>query len=456
MSAEAKPAKPNIIFIMADDLGYKELGCYGQKKIKTPNIDLLADQGMKFTDYYTGSAVCAPARCNLMTGKHGGHAYIRDNLPAGGRFAGQHPLPAGTETIATILKKQGYTTGAFGKWGLGPVNSTGDPAEMGFDKFFGYICQAHAHNLYPTYLVDNKKQIPLEGNTRGLTGKHYGPQVIADQMLKFVNDNKDKPFFLYYPTVLPHLALQAPQEDIDRYKGKWPEEPYTGRSYLPHPTPKSCYAAMITFIDTQVGRLMKLLKDNGLDKNTLVFFTSDNGTTHLKQVDYDFFESVKPLRGLKGTLYEGGIRMPMIARWPGKIKPGTTTHHLAAHYDMIATLADLTNAQAPKDTDGISFIPTLMSKPKAQKNHEYLFWDFKGYGGQIAVRMGKWKAIKRGLVKNPNAKLELYDLDNDIAESKDLAQQKPDIAAKLEKIMINARTKPIIEKFKFGKYKDSR
>ena len=447
--------KPNIVFIMCDDLGYQEVGCYGQTKIKTPNIDRFAAEGMKFTDYYTGSAVCAPARCVLMTGKHGGHAYIRDNGEVGNwdSFNGQTPLPEGTETIASVLKQQGYATAVFGKWGLGGVNSSGDPLNLGFDRFFGYNCQRHAHNLYPKYLIDNKERRFLEGNTRDLTGVDYAPRVIADEMLNFIRQNKDQPFFVYYPTVLPHLALQAPQEDIDAYKGQWPEEPYTGKSYLPHPTPRSCYAAMITFIDKQVGRLMTLLSEQGLDNNTLVFFTSDNGTTHLKeQVDYEFFKSVGPLRGLKGSLYEGGIRVPMIARWPGKIRPGTISAGLFAHYDVLATLADAANQKTPPRTDGISFLPTLLSQPGRQKAHDYLFWDFAGYGGQLAVRMGKWKGIKRNLQKNPKALLELYNLTDDISEQHNVADKYPDIAEQIEAIMLSARTRPELEQFQFGTY----
>jgi len=456
LSFAAKEGKrPNIIFIMADDLGYQELGCYGQKKIKTPNIDRLASEGMMFTDYYTGSAVCAPARCNLMTGMHGGHAYVRDNGEVGGwdTFNGQTPLPSGTETIATVLKRQGYTTGAFGKWGLGRVDSTGDPLNLGFDHFVGYNCQRHAHNLYPNFLVNDKNKMPLEGNTRGLTGKQYAPQVIADQMLDFVRENADKPFFVYYPTVLPHLALQVPDEELIPYKDQWEETPYTGKSYQPHPTPRACYAAMISFLDKQVGRLMQLLKELDLDDNTIVFFTSDNGTTYLKdQVDYEFFESVGPLRGLKGSLYEGGIRVPMIARWPGRIKPGTATHLIAAHYDVLETLADITDAKVTAKTDGISMLPTLLSEPSKQQKHEYLFWDFAGYGGQLAVRMGRWKGIKREIRKDPQAKLELYDLKNDISEANNVVKDHPDIAAKMEKIMLQARIKPENEGFQFGVY----
>lgn len=448
----------SIIFIMADDLGYQELGCYGQKKIKTPHIDRLAEEGMHFRQYYTGSAVCAPARCNLMTGKHGGHAYVRNNTEIGGwdSFRGQLPLPAETVTIAGLLKQQGYVTGAFGKWGLGEVGSTGDPLNQGFDRFVGYNCQRHAHNLYPKFLISSPKaneKIILEGNTRGLTGKHYAPQVIADEMLKFIRENKDKPFFVYYPTVIPHLALQVPEEDLNQYKNKWPETPYKGKSYLPHPTPKACYAAMISFMDRQVGRIMKLLKELSLDDNTVVFFTSDNGTTFLKdQVDYEFFNSVGPLRGLKGSLYEGGIRVPMVVRWPGKIKAGTVSNHLAAHYDALAALADIAGAKAPKDTDGISFVPTLLSQPAQQKKHSYLFWDFAGYGGQLAVRMDKWKGIKRDLRKNPDAPLELYDLENDISEKNNVAEEYPKVVARIEKIMLEARSRPITKKFQFGRY----
>jgi len=457
VSARSSKDKANIIFIMADDLGYKELGCYGQQKIQTPNIDKLAAEGMRFTDYYTGSAVCAPARCTLMTGKHGGHAYIRDNSEVGGwdSFRGQIPLPAEALTVAELLKQQGYVTGAFGKWGLGEVGSTGDPLNQGFDRFFGYNCQRHAHNLYPTFLVSDRGKVTLEGNTRGLTGEKYAPQMIADEMLKFIRENRDRRFFVYYPTVIPHLALQVPEEDLSQYKGKWPETPYEGKSYLAHPTPRACYAAMISFMDRQVGRIVKLLKDLNLDDNTAVFFTSDNGTTYLKdQVDYEFFDSVGPLRGLKGSLYEGGIRVPMIVRWPGKTRAGSTSGHIAAHYDILATLLEIAGAKTPGDTDGTSFVPTLLSEPNRQRRPDYLFWDFAGYGGQLAVRMGKWKGIRNNVSKDQDSLLELYDLENDISEANDVAEKYPDVAAKIAKIMVEARSRPAIEKFRFGRYPD--
>ena len=286
-------ARPNIVLIMADDLGYAELGCYGQKKIATPHIDQLAAEGMRFTQFYTGSPVCGPARCTLMTGMHAGHAFVRSNYEIGTweSSCGQLPLPKSTVTLSSLFKKAGYATGAFGKWGLGSVGSSGDPLQNGFDCFFGYNCQRHAHNLYPRFLIDNDKHRVLTGNTRSATGEQFAPQVIADEMLKFVRKNKDQPFFLYYPMVLPHLALQAPEEDIARYRAnQWPETPYEGDRYQHHPTPRACYAAMISFADKQVGRLMALLKELDLDENTIVLFTSDNGTTMLKdEVDYEFF-----------------------------------------------------------------------------------------------------------------------------------------------------------------------
>ncbi|MHC4435513.1 MAG: arylsulfatase [Planctomycetota bacterium] len=392
-----------------------------------------------------------------MTGKHGGHAYVRNNSDVGTResFRGQLPLPAGTATVARVLKKRGYVTGAFGKWGLGEVGSTGDPINQGFNRFFGYNCHYHAHNLFPKYLVSDRGKVTLEGNTRGLTGQTYGPQVIADELLKFIRENKNTPFFVYYPTVLPHLALQVPEKDLKQYKGKWPETPYEKGSYLPHPTPRACYAAMISFMDRQVGRVMKLLDELELDDNTVVFFTSDNGTTYLKeQVDYEFFDSVGPLRGLKGSLYEGGIRVPMVVRWPGRIRPGSKSAHAAAHYDILATLAEIAGAGAPNETDGTSFVPTLLSRRRGQKRAEYLFWDFAGYGGQLAVRMGKWKGIKQNVRKNPDAPVELYDLENDISESRNVAKDHPAVAARIEEIMLEARAQPVNKKFEFGRYSD--
>ena len=450
--------KPNIVLIMADDLGWQEIGVMGQKKIRTPNIDNLATKGMRFNQFYSGSAVCAPSRCNLITGKHGGHAYIRNNREIknkGDIFGGQLPLPEGEIGLAKILKSVGYTTGCFGKWGLGAVGTTGDPLNQGFDRFYGYNCQRHAHNLYPKYLVNDQENELLPGNTRSNTGEIYAPQRIADEMLEFVSKNKKQPFFLYYPTVLPHLPLQAPKEDIEEYKGLWPETPYNGRSYQPHPTPRACYAAMISFLDKQIGRLMALLKNLNLDRNTIVMFTSDNGSTHLRsQVDYDFFDSVGPLRGLKGSLYEGGIRVPFIAHWPGKIRSDQQSDHLAANYDLLATIAEIIDVQTTMDTDGTSFLPLLLGKTEDQKIPPYLFWDFAGYGGQMAVRMGKWKGLKRDLRKKDKVTLELYNLEEDIGETNNVTSQHPEIAAKIEQIILRERVMPTTKEFQFGTYAD--
>ena len=450
------PQKPNIIFIMADDLGYGELGCYGQKYIQTPNIDRLAEQGMRFTDFYSSSAVCAPARCSLMTGKHGGHAYVRNNYEIGEwqSFRGQLPLPKKSVTIASVLKQQGYKTGCFGKWGLGEPGSSGDPLKQGFDHFYGYNCQRHAHNLYPRYLIRDDEKEMLEGNDRGLSGKQYAPQLIAEEMLKFVNENKNNPFFLYYPTVIPHLPLQVPEQELEQYDGKWIETPYNGKSYTPHTKPRAAYAGMISFIDKQVGRLLNLLKELGLESNTIVFFTSDNGTTHLEeQVDYNFFNSVSGLRGLKGSLYEGGIRVPMIVRWPGKIIAGSISNLPAVGYDMLATIADIADTDTLEQTDGNSILPTLLGEPNKQRKSDYLFWDFAGYGKQIAVRMDNWKGIKTNIKNKKDVPWELYDLKNDPGEKNNVAADYPDIVVRLDKIMLDARTMPQIEKFSFGKYK---
>jgi len=449
--------RPNIILIVADDLGYRELGCYGQEKIETPHIDSLSAEGIRFTQHYAGAPVCAPARCTIMTGKHGGHAPIRDNLEIrksiwNDRFGGQYPLPLGVATVAELLQKAGYATGAFGKWGLGGVGTTGDPVRRGFDHFFGYNCQRHAHNYYPRYLVSDDRRVFLEGNTRSITGRTYAPQLIADAALSFIRNNKEGPFFLYYATIIPHLPLQVPDDFLARYKGRWPETPYNGRSYLPNPTPRATYAAMITFMDFQVGRILSLLDELRIAEQTLVLFTSDNGTTYLKgQVDYEFFKSVGNLRGLKGSVYEGGIRVPLIARWKGKVQPGRTSTLLCAHYDLLATILDAAGLPIPPDTDGISYLPTLLGS-KTQTEHDYLFWDFAGYGGQLAVRMGKWKGVKRNLIKNPKSPLELYNLEEDESETRNVAKEYPEVTKKIEKIMLEARSKPAEPKFRFGIY----
>jgi arylsulfatase len=433
--ADDSSRRPNIVLILADDLGYGELGCYGQKKIRTPHLDRLAANGLRFTQFYAGNAVCAPSRCVLMTGKHAGHAFVRDNRTVGRE--GQYPIPADSVTIAKVLRSKGYATGAMGKWGLGPPGSEGDPTKQGFDLFFGYNCQGHAHNHYPTYLWRNDKHVELEGNTGGDTGKQYSHDLFEAEALRFIRANKDRPFFLYVPFTVPHLALQVPEDSLAEYAGKWEDPPYKGgKGYRPHPRPRAAYAAMITRLDRSVGRIVALLDELGLGRQTLVCFSSDNGPTHDGGggSDSEFFESAGPLRGLKGSLYEGGIRVPFIARRTGTIQPGTTSELPCAFCDLLPTFCEIAGAEATKDTDGISFLPTLLGKG-GQKRHPFLYWEFPSYGGQQAVRMGAWKGIRRGLSKGV-IKTELYNLARDLGEKTDVAADHPEIVAQVERIMV--------------------
>ena len=454
----SKTSKPNIVYIMADDLGYAELGCYGQTNIKTPCIDRLADEGMRFTQHYSGSAVCAPSRCVLMTGRHTGHAYIRgnDELPERGdvwgdpKLEGQRPLLPDTVTLGHVLQQAGYVTAAMGKWGLGGPGTTGAPNRQGFDLFYGYLCQREAHNFYPTHLWHNDRKELLEGNVRGnVTGEHYSHDLIVEQALRFIRENRDRPFFLYLPFTIPHLALQVPDDSLAEYDGAFPEKPYDGkRGYQPHPTPRAAYAAMVSRMDRDVGQIVDLLKELGLSENTLVIFTSDNGPTiKVGGADSDFFQSAGPLRGLKMSLYEGGIRVPMIARWPGKVQPGTQTDHLSAFWDVLPTLAEVAGAKSPDEIDGVSFAPTLLGGPN-QTQHEYLYWE---YGRMQAVRLGKWKAVRPNAKKNPDAPVQLFDLQTDIGETTDLAAENPDIALKTQQIMRDARTDSPFAKWNFRK-----
>jgi len=441
ITSTERKKKLNIVYILADDLGYAELGCYGQKKIKTPNIDKLAAEGMRFTQHYSGNPVCAPSRCALMTGLHTGHTQVRGNKQVGGKegwvlgstIGGQWPIKADTVTVAKILKNVGYTTGAFGKWGLGIVDSTGNPNKQGFDHFYGYICQRQAHTFYPNHLWRDGKVEWIEANKDGKE-QVYSHDLIAEEALKFIKANKDRPFFLYVPFTIPHMALQVPEDSLAEYRGKWPDPPYNGdKGYFPHPNPRACYAAMVTRMDRDVGRIMSLLKKLGLDDNTLVIFTSDNGPTFNGGSDSAFFESAKPLRGLKGSVYEGGIRVPFIARWPGSIKAGSTSNHISAFWDFLPSCCELIGEDPPPDIDGISMLSTLFGREQEQRKHEYLYWELRG---QQAVRMGKWKALRL----RPGRKIELYDLDSDIAESKNLADENPEIVAKAAEIFRTGRT----------------
>ena len=436
LNARIGRKRPNVVYILADDLGYKELGCYGQEKIRTPNLDKLAAEGMRFTQHYSGQAVCAPARCSLLTGKHMGHAYIRDNYEIDGY---QLPIPNETLTVAEIFRQAGYKTGAMGKWGLGGPDTEGHPNNQGFDLFYGNLGQVQAHWYYPPHLWRNNEQVFFEGNTN-YSGTHYSHDYMAEEALQFVTDNKNNPFFLYVPFIIPHVSLQVPQDSLDEYLPLgWPETPIAQAHYSACDKPKATYAAMITRMDRDIGRIMNLLKKHGIDDNTIVIFSSDNGTTYRFGVDYEFFNSVGPLRGLKGSLYEGGIREPMIARWPGRIKPGSTSDHISAFWDFLPTCCDLIGAKIPDGIDGISFLPTLLGKP-GQQQHDYLYWEFKSYGAQQAVRMGKWKGYRKDVTTNPNPPLELYDLENDIGETTNVATGNPAIVSQIEQIMTKAHT----------------
>ncbi len=460
IGAVVRADKPNIILVMADDLGYRELGSYGQKLIKTPHLDQLASEGMRFTRNYSGNAVCAPSRCVLMTGQHPGHAYIRNNSEL--KPEGQGPIPDSTITMAEVLADLGYQTGAFGKWGLGGPGSEGDPVFQGFDRFFGYNCQRHAHSYYPNYLWSNDKRItlnnvpPVPGHAdlaNGtdptdprsydiFKGKDYAPDRINQQAINFIRENKDNPFFLYYPTVIPHVALHVPDEELKPYlELGWKDPPFVrdgGYGYTPHFTPRAAYAAMITRMDRYIGNVLETVEELGLSDNTIVIFTSDNGTTHLKkEVDYDFFNSVGELRGLKGSLYEGGIRVPLLVKWPKKIKAGSRSHVVTGLEDWMPTLLDLIGASGnlPEGVDGISIASALFGAK--QPKREFLYREFSGYGGQQAVWMGDWKGIRQKMLRNnPNPlKIELYNLRKDPSESNDVADKFPEIVAEIRELM---------------------
>ena len=436
---EEPPSKPNIIFILADDLGYNELGCYGQEIIRTPNIDKLASEGMRFTQHYSGSPVCAPSRCTLMTGMHTGHSFIRDNGEV--KPEGQRPIPDSVVTIAEVLKGQGYVTGAIGKWGLGFPGSEGDPNKQGFDLFFGYNCQRQAHNHYPRYLWRNQEKVMLEGNDRSLYGEQYSQDLFTEEAIAFLDRNRDTSFFLYLPFIIPHLSIQVPEESLAEYRDSIPETPYEHRDgYLEHPYPHAGYAAMVTHMDKAIGKILQQLRDLGLEENTLVIFTSDNGPTYARigGADSKFFNSAGPFRGLKGNVHEGGIRVPMIVRWPGKVAPNKVSDHISYFPDFFPTFAELADAEVPFQVDGLSLLPVFLGEKEVHE-HEYLYWEFPAYGGQQAIRYGNWKGVKEDLFKDPDAPLQLYNLANDIAESNNIADKHPDVVNMLDSLMKTIR-----------------
>ena len=418
--------RPNIIFIMADDLGYGDLGCYGQKTIKTPNIDRLCAEGMKFTDVYAGATVCAPSRCVLMTGKHGGHATVRGNRNP------EVPLRPDDVTVAEVLKTAGYTTAQFGKWGVGGPVTLGRPNAQGFDEFFGYLSQWHAHDHFPGHLWNNEAEYFIGNNRSGARGT-FAHDLFTDKALDFMDRTIEKPFFLYLPYAVPHT-----NNELGRRTGDGMEVPHYG-SYSDRdwPNPEKGFAAMIEFLDRDVGRIMDKLDDLGIAENTIIFFTSDNGPHSEGGHDPEFFGSRGGLRGIKRDLYEGGIRVPMIARWKGTVEAGSESDLPWAFWDVLATCAELAGVPAPRDGDGVSVKPTLLGQ--TQQAHEYLYWEFHERSYKRAVRMGKWKGVKL----SADVALELYDLSNDVGETRDVAASNPQIVTRIEAILKTARTESL-------------
>lgn len=443
---------PNIVYILADDLGYGDLSFTGQKKFSTPNIDKLAREGMFFLQHYSGATVCAPSRSALLTGQHTGHTPIRGNkevLPEG-----QWPMPKGTFTLAQMLQEKGYATGAFGKWGLGYPGSEGEPLNQGFDTFYGYNCQRLGHHYYPYHLWDNTTKVMLNGN-KGYKKEEYAPNLIHEKAISFMEKHKNQPFFMYYPSVIPHAELAAPKKYIDMFLGKLePEKSFEGRDsgeeyrngdYESQENTHAAFAAMVTLLDNQVGDIVSKLKELGLEENTLIIFTSDNGPHIEGGADPDYFNSNGIYRGYKRDLYEGGIHVPMIAKWKGVIKENTTTNHVSAFWDVLPTLGEIVEAKIERDLDGISFLPTLKSE-EVQEQHNHLYWEFHEKGGRQAIRKGKWKLVRYNVKKNGD--YELYNLEEDPGETNNLASNMKNKVVELVKILEESRTPSSIYKFK--------
>ncbi|MDT0538871.1 arylsulfatase [Croceitalea sp. P059] len=478
--------KPNIIYILADDLGYGELGAYGQQKIETPHIDALAKNGMLFTQHYSSAPVCAPARYMLLTGKHSGHAYIRGNdewnergdvwdyraMAHDSTLEGQRPIPSNTVLLPQRLQEKGYRTGMIGKWGLGAPHTDAIPTKMGFDFFYGYNCQRQAHTYYPLHLYHNENRVHLQNDTiaprtkltkgadpnnpdsyANFTLKEYPPDIMFDQMLGFISKEKKAPFFFYWATPIPHNPIQAPERWVDYYKEKFgAEEPYLGdKGYFPHQNPRAGYAAMISYLDENIGKLVAHLKQEGLYENTLILFSSDNGVTYSGGTDGAYFNSSGPFgeaygKG-KGFVYEGGIRVPMLASWPNHIAAGSHTNHISVQYDVFATLDDLLKFEEETPTDGISFLPTLLNTSE-QKVHDFLYWEFPEYGGQVALRIGDWKVIRQHLKDDKAPTLELYNLSTDPAETKNVADKHPEVIAQAAEIFKKEHENATTERFR--------
>ena len=452
--------KPNIIYILADDLGYGDLSFTGQEKFQTPNIDKLAKNGMFFTQHYAGSTVCAPSRSALLTGQHTGHTFIRGNKEF--KPEGQHPLDSSVVTVAEILKTAGYVTAAFGKWGLGYPSSEGDPNNQGFDEFYGYNCQRIGHNYYPYHMWNNQTKEILEGNS-GKNTETYGPDNIHQKALSFIEEYRDTSFFMYYPSVIPHAELVAPEAYMKRFRGKFlPEKHYKGvddgegyknGGYASQEESHAAFAAMIYILDQQVGEIRKKLEELGISENTIIMFSSDNGPHREGGADPDYFNSNGNFRGHKRDLYEGGIRVPMIVCWPGKIKTNSISDHISAFWDFLPTVCDIAQIKTPENIDGISFLPELIGKNQMQ--HDYLYWEFHEKGGKQAVRWNDWKAVRLNMNNNPDAPIELFDLSKDASEQKNVAASHPEIVEKIAGFMNESHVSSNEFKFEYEENQES-
>lgn len=435
LSSTAEAKQPNIIYILADDLGVGDVGCYGQKLLKTPRIDQLATEGMKFTQHYSGSSSCAPTRSCLMTGQHTGHTRVRKN--------GDGPLLPEDVTIGEVMQTAGYRTAAIGKWGVGEEGTTGVPWKQGFDLFFGYLNQSNAHHHYPPFMWRNDEKVLYPDNSTKRT--HYSHDEFTREALKFIRENKDEPFFLYVPYTLVHVDLDVPDDSMKPWIGKIEEtEPYGtpgGQHYIHQQHPHAAFAGMVSRLDRDVGRIVDLVDELGLSENTLVVFTSDNGPTSAGGADPKFFDGNGPYRGIKFEFYEGGIRCPMIARWPGTVEAGSETDHISAHWDVLSTTAEIAGAKVPEGVDGISFLPALLGESGKQKGHEYLYWENPSGSGWQAIRQGDWKAHLIG-TRKAKPRFELYNLSGDIDESEDVAAENPEIAERMKALLTKARTVP--------------
>jgi len=443
---------PNVVLIFADDLGYGELGSYGQQKIKTPHLDQLAKEGLQLQQFYTGTPVCAPSRANLMTGLHAGHAQIRGNhglnpYQENGSEPGSFPLKAGTFTLANLFKNKGYATAAIGKWGLGNYDNEGDPLKLGFDYFYGYYDQRHAHNYFPTHLwengqVDSLANLPIDVHPKkgkklaysAYIGKEYAIDKMMEKATGFIEKYKNQPFFLYLPITLPHGVLQKPSHGIEDYKEAFQEKPNHSNEITPYP--KSTYAAMISYLDEQVGLIQELLKKNHLSENTIIIFTSDNGPA--AGADIKFFQSTAGLRGAKQDVYEGGIRVPFLIKWPGVIAAGQQSSVPAISYDLLASFAEILQSEV-QHTDGRSLVDIFKGK-NVVLNREFLYWEYPAKSGQLAIRIGDFKGVKTQLNKNPKTDWQLYNLADDPEEKNDISAKHPQLLKQMDAIFAKEHT----------------